>query len=87
MRRAPPEKQNPAPLAEGGPGQLNGLLAGETQDTDNPPASPLQVFVFRHHVNAPRRRPKTLEELRAGAELIELYDRRFPGRMARGARP
>jgi hypothetical protein len=84
--RAPPEKQNPAPLAEGGPGQLNGLLAGETRDRDNPPASPLQVFVFRHHVDAPNRRPKSHAELRDGAELIELYDRRFPGRMS-GRRP
>ena len=33
----------------------------------------------RHHVNASPRRVKTLEELRAGCERIELYDRASPG--------
>jgi hypothetical protein len=41
---------------------------------------------YRHHCNAERRRPKSLAELRDGCELIELYDRRFPGRMS-GRRP
>jgi hypothetical protein len=36
-----------------------------------------------HHANAQqRRRPKTLTELRVGSELVEIYDGRFPGRMA-----
>ncbi len=37
---------------------------------------------YRHHANAERRRPKTLGELHAGCEFVEVYDRRFPGRMA-----
>ena len=36
----------------------------------------------RHHVDASPRRVKTLEELRAGCELIELYDRASPGFLA-----
>jgi hypothetical protein len=32
------------------------------------------------------RRPKTIEELQAGAEYVELFDRRFLGRMSRGSR-
>ena len=36
----------------------------------------------RHQASAQRRRPKTLTELRVGWELVEIYDRRFPGRMA-----
>ena len=82
----PPECQTAPAGNRGGESGEDGLLAGETQERNNPPASPLQVFVFRHHVDAPNRRPKSLAELRDGAELIELYDRRFPGRMS-GRRP
>jgi hypothetical protein len=81
----PPECQTaPAGNRGGGSGE-NGLLADKTKEINNLPASPLQVF--RHHVDAPLRRPKTIEELHAGAEYVELFDRRFPGRLARGARP
>jgi hypothetical protein len=36
---------------------------------------------FDHHVDADRRRIKTLEELRDGLELAEIYDRFNPGRL------
>jgi hypothetical protein len=38
--------------------------------------------VPRYHVDSVWRRPKSLEELRDGLELTELYDRRHPGRLA-----
>ena len=41
---------------------------------------------FRHHADAPSRRPKSLAELIDGCELIELLDRKSPGSQVRGAR-
>jgi hypothetical protein len=78
MYHAPPNKNANAPAGNGG-------AAEEIQDRQSPfikSATPLQ----RYHVDSVWRRPKTLQELRDGCELVELYDRRFPGRMAGRAR-
>jgi hypothetical protein len=64
-----------------------GDLAGERDHFANGTDCNGLQAPYRHHVDCPRRRPKTIEELHAGAEYVELFDRRFPGRMARGARP
>ena len=38
-----------------------------------------QPQLHRHHCDSLQRRPKTLNELIAGAEFIEMMDRRAPG--------
>jgi hypothetical protein len=63
---------------------LDDLPAGRRIDLspENGIPTPRTQPLPRHHANAPRRRPKTLGELRIGWEFVEIYDRRFPGRMA-----
>jgi hypothetical protein len=56
-------------------------FAGRREDSIFSEARP-SAQVHRYHVDAgPSRRPKTLPELADGLELIELADRRHPGRM------
>ena len=43
-----------------------------------------ETSCLQHHAGHPHRRPKTIAELIAGHEFIELYDRANPGRLARG---
>jgi hypothetical protein len=66
---------------------LRGVHLAGQRDASSLSHSTPEAQAPRHHCDSLQRRPKTLNELIAGAEFIELYDRRFPGRMARGARP
>ena len=72
------------PDAIGVKDEPRGDLAGELDHFANGTDPNGLQAQYRHHVSCPQRRPKTLEELRAGAELIELFNRRFPARMAKG---
>ena len=76
-RRARPDALGANDEPRGCPaGELDNLVFG----TDG---NRLQAQQHRHHVDAPHRRPKTLEELHAGAEFVEIADRRAPGRLAK----
>ena len=78
--------QRARPAALGGNDEPRGDLAGERDHFANGTDCNGLQAPYRHHVDCASRRRKTSEELIDGAELIELYDRRFPGRMAKEVR-
>ena len=73
--------QRPRNGAEAKP-KGNELQSGQQLFT--PSKDSAQGPTHRHHADSLRRRPKTLQELIDGAELIELLDRRSPGWQVRG---
>jgi hypothetical protein len=77
----PPKKRTPARSLQhrgGGETKYQERLAA----LSNPPGSAPQAW----HAHLPRgiRRRKTIAELLEGHELVEIYDRAFPGRLTSG---
>ena len=72
----PNAKRPASAVAENRPQEVH--LAGQ-RDASSINHSTPEAQAPRHHCDSLQRRPKTLNELIAGAEFIEMMDRRAPG--------
>ena len=75
---APPYSRKAHPGALSANDEPRGDLAGERDHLPESTSESRPQGLKRSWADAPRRRPETLDKLRAGCEFVELLDRRRP---------